>query len=468
MRLFGPFPAKLIPRRLYRQSRQWYHGWMCQLHRDFGLKSGLTKSNETSQKLYDRERNANPFRIAVVGAGTYGRTLISQVVRLPGLRLVALCDTDPDLVTSCLQEAGVDSRDCLHAGDVSELAGKVIDLIVDCTGSPEAGARIAEVAESLPAHLVMVNAEADACVGPELSSRIEAVGKVYTLADGDQPSLIVGLADWAESIGFTVVSAGKWTDAWEPHTAEDLQTQWIREGKTVSDSDRMFLDGTKAGIELASAANCLGFAPDGAGMHGPALGIAEIPRRFRATGDGAMFRGNGVVDYVNCVGVSRESVHPGGVFVVAESDNRTGMEAMARKGSLVSDDLRHVLFYRPYHLLGVETIQSVTRALLYGVPTAAPRGRYTEVVAVAKQGLKAGQILKGAGYELRGVLYAADEARTASLLPVGLAAGARLCRDVPAGTPLALDAVELKAGNPLRVLRADLSQPGRPVRVDSR
>jgi predicted homoserine dehydrogenase-like protein len=303
----------------------------------------------------------------------------------------------------------------------------------------------------------MVNAEADACIGPEIAASIEATGKLYSLADGDQPSLTVGLADWATAIGFSVVTAGKWTDAWDPRGAREIEAEWVSQGRVVSDTDRMFLDGTKANIELGSTANCLEFVPDVPGMHGESTGLDRIPSRFRASGPDAVFSSSGIVDYINCVGLSKDQVYPGGVFVVAESANRTGMEAMARKGNIVSDDLRHVLFYRPYHLLGVETVHSIVRVLLYGIPTASPKGRYTEVVAIAKQDLKAGEVLLGAGYELRGELWTASDSRSAIAVPSGLAAGATVLRDVTAGSPLTLEDVTLDISDPAVVLRGDLS-----------
>lgn len=424
---------------------------------DLLLKSGYTKSNEALTKLYEKERSDSSFRIAVIGAGAYGRTLASQLSHIPGLRLAALCDIDPEPARQFLSDLGLDAHFCRVVDRVADLEGLGIDLLVDCTGSPAAGAEIAGLACRIPAHLVMVNAEADACIGPEIAARIEAAGKVYSLADGDQPSLTVGLADWATAIGFSVVTAGKWTDAWDPRGANEIEAEWVSQGRVVSDTDRMFLDGSKANIELGSTANCLGFVPDVPGMHGESTGLDRIPSRFRASGPDAVFSSSGIVDYINCVGLSKDQVYPGGVFVVAESANRTGMKAMARKGNIVSDDLRHVLFYRPYHLLGVETVHSIVRVLLYGIPTASPKGRYTEVVAIAKQDLKAGEVLLGAGYELRGELWTVSDSRSAIAVPSGLAAGATVLRDIAAGSPLTLKDVNLDTSDPAVALRGDLS-----------
>ena len=46
-------------------------------------------------------------------------------------------------------------------------------------------------------------------VGPILNRMAQNAGLVYTPADGDQPSLLIGLISWAEILGFEIVCAGK-------------------------------------------------------------------------------------------------------------------------------------------------------------------------------------------------------------------------------------------------------------------
>ena len=421
----------------------------------YSQNSGLTKSNETIRRLSERAEAGLIFRIALIGAGVYGRTLACQLTRVPGLKLACICDRDLRRAYELRTEAGIGAADCLVTDAFVGVREAAPDLIVDCTGSPAAGARIARIACELPAHLIMVNAEADACIGPEIATRLESRGKIYSLAVGDQPSLAVGLADWAAEIGLSVVTAGKWTDAWKQETAAELEASWHDAGRTVSDTDRMFLDGTKANIELACIANCLGFVPDRPGMHGPSYALADIPEYLRTGVPSAILSRTGVVDYINCVGVPREQVHPGGVFVVVQSDNAAGMEVMARKGNIVSDDYTHMLLYRPFHLLGVETLRSITRALLFGQPTAAPKMRAVDVVAVTKKALAAGHVLAGPGHDVRGEIHAAPDVEAESFVPVGIAAGAVLRCDVEAGVRLRHDMVRLDADDPAVMLRTD-------------
>ena len=59
-----------------------------------------------------------------------------------------------------------------------------LDVLIDATGSPPAGIQHATAAIEHGKHLVMVNVETDALVGPLLAERAKAAGLVYSLAYG--------------------------------------------------------------------------------------------------------------------------------------------------------------------------------------------------------------------------------------------------------------------------------------------
>src|SRR6185436_4191017 len=80
-----------------------------------------------------------------------------------------------------------------------------LDVIVEATGHPEAGARHAEAAIRHGRHVAMVNKEADATVGPILKRLADEARVVYTAVDGDQHGLLMGLVDWARRLGLEVL-----------------------------------------------------------------------------------------------------------------------------------------------------------------------------------------------------------------------------------------------------------------------
>jgi predicted homoserine dehydrogenase-like protein len=66
------------------------------------------------------------------------------------------------------------------------------------------------------------------------------------------------------------------------------------------------------------------------------------------------------------------------------------------------------------------------------------------VAAVAKRDLKAGEVLDGeGGYTVYGRLVSAARSKAQRMLPIGLAHGVGLTRDVAAGTALTEDDVSL-------------------------
>ena len=83
-----------------------------------------------------------------------------------------------------------------------------MDILIEATGSVEAGASNALRAIEHGRHVIMVTVEADVVVGPILQRKAEAAGVVYSMAYGDQPALICQLIDLARTSGSRVVAAG--------------------------------------------------------------------------------------------------------------------------------------------------------------------------------------------------------------------------------------------------------------------
>jgi predicted homoserine dehydrogenase-like protein len=101
--------------------------------------------------------------------------------------------------------------------------------------------------------------------------------------------------------------------------------------------------------------------------------------------------------------------------------------------------------YRPYHLTSLETPISIARAVLKGETTVATdQIPVAESVAYAKRDLLAGETLDSlGGYTFYGMIERADVSRRENLLPLGLAPGSLLVRDVAQDTPLTYADVQL-------------------------
>ena len=53
-----------------------------------------------------RQREQNPLRIGVIGAGKFGAMYIAQVPRTPGVHLVGIADLSPDYAKQNLDRVG--------------------------------------------------------------------------------------------------------------------------------------------------------------------------------------------------------------------------------------------------------------------------------------------------------------------------------------------------------------------------
>jgi predicted homoserine dehydrogenase-like protein len=102
--------------------------------------------------------------------------------------------------------------------------------------------------------------------------------------------------------------------------------------------------------------------------------------------------------------------------------------------------------FRPFHLCSIEVPLTCAMLVLRKKANMVPLDRLTsEVFAVAKKNLKPGDVLDTIG----GVAYYSlidtyEAARKDNLLPIGLAKGAKVIRDIPMDKPVTLDDVEVK------------------------
>ena len=117
-------------------------------------------------------------------------------------------------------------------------------------------------------------------------------------------------------------------------------------------------------------------------------------------------------------------------------------------------------FYTPYHLCHFEVPLSVARAVLFNDAVLSPLGApLVEVVTTAKVDLKAGTVLDGlGGYHTYGQAEDADIACAERLLPIGLAEGCRVGRDLHRDAVLTYDDVIVPDGRVEDRLRAEQDQ----------
>ncbi|HEY5785741.1 MAG TPA: SAF domain-containing protein [Microlunatus sp.] len=415
--------------------------------------------------LQRREAEGRPIRVAIVGAGFMSRGLVNQITHfIPGMIVAAIVNRTVVKGERAFSEAGVTGARQVSTLAETEAAlaegvpvytddfravvhAELIDAVVDATGAVEYGCHLALACIEAGKHLILMNAEVDGTVGPILSKRAKAAGIVMTGCDGDQPGVQLNLVRFVQGIGLRPLVAGNIKGLQDeyrtPTTQRGFAEKWGQDPYMVTS----FADGTKVSFEQALVANATGMTVAKRGMvgqdhHGH---VDELTTKYDVAELESM---GGVVDYV--VGSK-----PGpGVFVLATHDDPKQRHYLnlykLGEGPLYS-------FYTPYHLCHFEVPQTVARAVLFDDAAIAPLGAPTvEVVAVAKRDLQAGETVDGlGGYDTYGVAERADVTADQALLPMGVAEGCVLTRDVAKDAVLTYADVDLPAGRLVDQLRTE-------------
>lgn len=349
------------------------------------------------------EREGLPVRVMVVGAGYMGRAIARQVENTLGLRLIAVVSRRQGHDLSALSQA---------------------DVVVDATGDVEYGAQVAVAAIKQGKHLVLMNAELDATVGPILKVKADKAGVIITASDGDQPGVLGNLYRYVLGLGMRPVLCGNIKGFHNLYRNPDTQAEFAQKLGQNASMLTSFTDGTKISIEQAIVANGTGMHIAKRGMHGPVV-PAGTPIQEAATWypREELMRAGGIVDYV--VGAAPAP----GVFIIATEGT---IEQKSHLSYYKMGAGPFYVFHVPYHLCHLEVPNSIARAALFNDATLAPIGApMVGVIATAKKDSPAGTKLDGiGGFTLYGQCENANVIHIQRLLPIGLAKDCILVRDV--------------------------------------
>jgi len=435
-------------------------------------------------KLLERETAGRPVTVAVIGAGKFGTMFLSQARLTQGMHVVAVADLDVGRARSQLKTAGwpdetyaapsladAHKKRTTFVTDDAEalIADPRIEVIIEATGVPGAGIHHALKAIANGKHIVMVNVEADAVAGPLLARRAKAAGVVYSLAWGDQPALICEHVDWARAAGFKVICAGKGT-RYEPHYHRSTpDTVWEILDKYLSITDRnsinpkmfnSFVDGTKSGIEMTAVCNATGLVPQSEGLAFPPATRFELAEVCKPRAAGGTLEKAGVTEVTSSVYRDGRDVphHLAlGTYVVFEGESDYARRCFKEYAMLPDRTGKYAALYRPIHMIGLELGISVASAALRNEATGAPNGFRSDVVATAKRALKVGEMLDGeGGFCVWGRQTPADVSLERELLPLGLAHGVKLKRDIAEGQALRWSDVAYDPNDPAVKIRREM------------
>lgn len=389
----------------------------------------------------------SPIRVGIVGIGSIGKGIVAQTEITPGIRCVAIADLKLERAIQCAQALGRDYRVVDRADALNDAIGRGwlavcedanliaqaegVDVLLDASSALAAAGEFCTRALDHGKHLVMMNSEADLIFGPHWMRLAEKRGVIYTSCDGDQPVVLKNLIDEIRFWGFELVMAGN---------IKGFLDRYSNPTKIIPEADKRgldykmaasYTDGTKLNIEMALVANALGLHTEVPGMRGPraahareALTLFDLPMLWK--------NNHGVVDYV--LGAEPK----GGVFAIGYSENPFQRETLSWYPSQMGKGPFYV-FYRPYHLGPIEAMAAIAAAALDQRSLLQPTfGFQTNVFAYAKRDLHAGETLDGIGGNacyglIENVLNTAHPG-----LPICLADGVTLTRDIAQDDSIAL------------------------------
>ncbi|SAK85067.1 hypothetical protein AWB82_05747 [Caballeronia glebae] len=422
-------------------------------------------------------------RYALTGAkGGFARTLLAQTRLIDRLVPAALCDLGVAGLRAMCIELGFDAAslvECADAAgvaaltpgqialvaDVALLAAADYDILVEATGNPSVGYRVAVQALEAKRHVAMVSKEVDSVAGVALARLAERQGVVYTTADGDQPSNLIGWVTWARVLGLEVVAAGKSSEydlVFDAATGNVTQLDQtfpapeLAELMTLGDdipatlaARREALRGRKTSAtadycEMSVVATNTNLVSDVELLHYPVARTTELADIYALREDGGVLTRAGVIDVFNMLRRPDEASFAGGVFVVVRTFDAPTWELLAQKGHVVSRNGRYACMYLPYHFMGVETPITLLDAVLNGRPSGAAKPAQCVVLAGrANVDIPAGTVLHMGGHHhdvtgVQAVLLDRRAAAPADVAPLYLAAHATLAREVKAGELIAI------------------------------
>lgn len=447
-------------------------------------------------------RLTRPISFCLAGGGAFGQSLLAQARYIPRMNPLAAVDISADAAGRAFLAAGYARTEISLCNTASEAnaafaSGKRVasgcldvvmelpfDLLVEATGHPEAAAQHAVMAIEGKRHVLLVTKETDSVAGPQLAKMARTNGVGLTPVDGDQPSLLIDLVTWGETLGFDIICAGKSSeyDFVFDHAAgrvvsngtsadiPDLKHWWSPAGRSLRETaasraallrQHFPLRAVPDLCEMTLVANACGLDADHPAFHAPVARIPEVADLLSGNATDGLLGGARRLDVFHHLRAPDEASFAGGVFIVVRCQDRPSWQVLAGKGHAVSADGDTAMLYLPRHLLGVEAATSIFD--LVGLGMSAYPDHYAQRVdlaAVATRDLPAGTLLEAKGHHhtIDGVtaeMHAASPIDANQIMPYYLAANCVLANAVKSGMPIKLSDLAMPDNSVLLRLRRE-------------
>ena len=407
-------------------------------------------------KLEDYKGNIN---IAFIGCGKFISMFLSQYNQLKKIKIDTIVDLDIERAKSNCIKSGLTKETVEKINFVNSLdtiLNRNIEIFIEATGNPIVGTQHAYKVIQSKKNIIMVNVEADVLCGKYLSDLAKENNIIYSMAYGDQPSLILEQIEWARLNGFFVTCAGKGTKyhpSFEYSTPENVWNNYgmtAGEAKNAGMNPKMFnsfVTGDKSSIEMAAVANASGLKCPKNGLTYPPVGVYDIANKLIPKDNGGLIDHEGQVEVISSIDRNKIQIENDlrwGVYIVIKAQNNYVKDCFKEYGMVTDNSGEYSAIWRPYHYVGLELAQSIYSIALDKKSTGHTKFFNADVVSIAKKDLSSGEILDGeGGFTSRGRLVTSRNSVDNNFLPLGLSDGAETKKSIKKDEFIKIDDVEI-------------------------
>jgi len=392
-------------------------------------------------KLEDHKENIN---IAFIGCGKFISMFLSQYNQLKKIKIDTIVDLDIERAKSNCLKSGLTKETIEQINFVNSLnaiLNRNIEVFIEATGNPIVGTQHASKVIQSKKNIIMVNVEADV---------------FYSMAYGDQPSLILEQIEWARLNGFFVTCAGKGTKyhpSFEYSTPENVWNNYgitSEEAKNAGMNPKMFnsfVTGDKSSIEMAAVVNASGLKCPDNGLTYPPVSVYDIANKLIPKNKGGYIDHEGQVEVISSIDRDKIKIKNDlrwGIYIVIKAQNDYVKNCFKEYGMVTDNSGEYSAIWRPYHYVGLELAQSIYSIALDKKATGHTKFFNADVASVAKKYLSPGEILDGeGGVASRGRLVTSKISVDNNFLPLGLSDGAKIIKSIKKDEFIKIDDVEI-------------------------
>nr|WP_256997733.1 SAF domain-containing protein [Candidatus Pelagibacter ubique] len=420
--------------------------------------------------LYSKLQNrSKPIRIGFIGCGKFVSMFLAQYNQLEKIQIDTIVDVNIEKAKKNCLNSGLNEKTISNINFTNSLDNTLerdIEIYIEATGNPIIGTVHATKIINNKKHIILVNVEADVTCGKFLSDLANKNNVVCSMAYGDQPSLIMEQIEWARLNGFQVICAGKGTKYHPTFEYSTPETVWDHYGLTKERAEKesgmnpkmfnSFLCGDKSAIEMCAVSNAADLKCPKDGLTFPPVGVYDIAKKLIPKDEGGLIDHSGQVEVISSIDLDKNEIENDlrwGVYIVIKAQNEYVKNCFKDYGMVTDSSGNYSAIWRPYHYIGLELAQSIYSISLDLKPTGFTKNYNSDVGAVAKKDLKAGEKLDGeGGFCARGKLISSQKSKEDGILPLGLTDNAIVKRNIKRDELIRLTDVDIDL--PKEVLEA--------------